>query len=77
MLFTQRLSPRLGIQVQIRCFPKTAHSITHPGLVVVVRGAMPVGPVVPDGQVVFVPSEPDLGVVVLCDKLRHQYLVMC
>lgn len=69
LLPRQSLSSRLGLEVQIRGLTQTADTVPGTGFSIVVRRAVPGGPIIPDGHVVLVPLEADLGVVVLCDQL--------
>lgn len=65
------LPPALGVQVQVGRLAQRADAVAGPRLGVVVRGAVPHTPVVPDGQVVAAPLEADLGVVVLGDEVEE------
>lgn len=64
------LAPALAMQIQIGSLTQRTHTITGAGVCVVVGGAVPHAPVVPDGQVVGAPLEADLGVVVLGDEVE-------
>ena len=66
---SQRLPARFRVGIKIRRFSQTTHTVSSPCFRVVVRRAVPGRPVIPDSHVIAVPSEPDLGVVVLRDEL--------
>lgn len=59
------------VQVQVRRLAERADAVPGAGPGVVVGGAVPGAPVVPDGEVVGAPPEADLGVVVLGDEAEE------
>lgn len=69
---SQCLLPRLRVRVEIRSFSQTTNTVSSPGFCIVICCAMPGRPVIPDGHVVAVPFEPDLGVVILRDELGYR-----
>ena len=62
----------LTIQVQIRRLAQTTHTVSSSRIAVIVCGAVPRAPVVPDGEIIWPPLEADLGVVVLCQEVEKE-----
>lgn len=64
----ESFSSTLALEVKIRGLSQTAHAITRPRGLIIVRGAVESRSVIPDGAVILVPLEAHLRIVIL----RHE-----
>ena len=66
---TQCLFPALTIQIKIRRFSQRTHPIASPSSLIIISCAMPIAPIIPNSKIILIPLEPDLGIMILRDKI--------
>lgn len=68
---SQRLLSAPASQIKVGRLSKTTYPVSRPRLRVVIRRAMPRTPVIPNSQIVLLPLEPHLSVMILCHEVEQ------